>query len=71
MNGARRNILSAIQGPILLITLGTLVALDYFAGYRFWRTWPILLIVFGVLKLLERIAAPTRNSYRPPGDDVI
>lgn len=71
MNGARRNILSAIQGPILLITLGTLVAADYFAGYRFWRTWPILLIVFGVLKLLERIATPTRKSYRPPGDDVI
>lgn len=71
MNGMTRNLLSAIQGPILLITLGTLVALDYFAGYRFWRTWPILLIVFGVMKLLERVAAPSRSSYRAPGDDLI
>lgn len=74
MNGARSNILSAIQGPILLITLGTLVSLDYFAGYRFSRTWPILIIVFGVLKLLEKLA-PGRSKppsgYQPPGDHVI
>lgn len=56
-----RTLLSAITGPILLITLGTLVSLDYFAGYRFSRTWPILIIVFGILKLVERLAAP------PPG----
>jgi hypothetical protein len=47
----------AIRGPIMLITLGALVAIDYAGVYGFWRTWPILIIVFGVLKLLERAGA--------------
>ena len=38
----------------MLITLGSLVAIDYAGIYGFWRTWPILIIVFGILKLLER-----------------
>jgi hypothetical protein len=76
MNSANSSVLiSAIRGPILLITLGTLVALDYFAGYRFSRTWPILIIVFGVLKLLERLAAPpgrsTPGGYTSSQDNVI
>lgn len=52
-------LIQAIRGPIMLITLGTLVALDYFQGLSFSRrTWPVLLIVFGVLKLLERAGRP-------------
>ena len=43
----------AIRGPLLLITVGSLFAMDYFYGLPFHRTWPMLLIVFGVLKLLE------------------
>lgn len=46
-------LMSAIRGPIMLITLGSLFAVDYFSRYPFWRTWPVLIIVFGVLKLLE------------------
>jgi hypothetical protein len=49
-------IIRAIRGPIVLITLGTLFSIDYFGPYSFSRTWPILLIVFGALCLLERIA---------------
>ena len=64
MNNSNASIiLSAIRGPILLITLGTLVAMDYFGGYRFSRGWPILIIVFGILKLLEKLATPP--STRP------
>lgn len=75
-SGNNYNIVSAIRGPLLLITLGTLVAMDYFEGIRFSRTWPILLIVFGILKLLERVAAkppdPRPPVYAPPpGDSVI
>jgi hypothetical protein len=67
----------------MLITLGALVAIDYAGVYGFWRTWPILIIVFGVLKLLERASAkpappPYSNPYpgvqagdRPPGGNVI
>lgn len=52
-------LIQAIRGPIMLITLGVLVALDYFEGLSFSRrTWPVLLIVFGVLKLLERAGRP-------------
>jgi hypothetical protein len=49
-------LLRAIRGPILLITLGTLFAVDYYGPYSFTRTWPVLLIVYGVLRLLERTA---------------
>jgi len=56
MNDAS-SFLQAIRGPVMLITLGALVAIDYAGVYGFWRTWPILIIVFGVLKLLERASA--------------
>ncbi len=60
----------AIRGPILLICLGVLIAMDYAGFYSFSRTWPALIIVFGLFKLLERIAdhpvAPP-PSYPPAG----
>ena len=51
----RRTLASAIRGPILLITVGSLIAFDTFDGYSFSRTWPIIIIVLGLLKLLERM----------------
>jgi len=48
----------AIRGPILLITLGALFWLHQERIVPFWRTWPLLLIVVGVMKLFERMAAP-------------
>jgi len=56
----------AIRGPIMLIALGALVAIDYAGVYGFWRTWPVLIIVFGLLKLLERAGAKPAPPY--PGD---
>ena len=46
--------LSAIRGPIMLITLGVLLSIDHFGSVSFARTWPVLLIVFGLFKLMER-----------------
>lgn len=46
-------LIAAIRGPVILITLGTLIAIDHAGGLRFSRTWPILIITFGVLKLAE------------------
>jgi hypothetical protein len=54
------NFMCAIRGPVLLITLGTLLAIDQLGAYSFGRTWPALLIVFGILKLAER--AGIRNA---------
>ncbi len=50
----------AAQGPVLLITLGVLLALDQFGSMSFGRTWPVLLIVFGLFKLMAR--AGTRST---------
>lgn len=50
------NFLCAIRGPILMITLGVLLAIDQLGTVSFARTWPVLLIVFGLFKLAERAA---------------
>lgn len=47
----------AIRGPIVLITIGTLFAIDHFGSFSFNRTWPVLIIVIGLMKLIERSGA--------------
>lgn len=61
-----RELLRALRGPVMLITLGALLTADRFSGISFTKTWPVLLIVLGVMKLLERtaLAAPPQ-----PGAD--
>lgn len=57
MNGVNTQpvpLMRAVRGPILLITIGTLFAIDHVGPYSFSTTWPALLIVIGVLKLMER-----------------
>ena len=75
MNGTSNSLIQAIRGPIMLITLGSLVAMDYFNVYGFSRTWPLLIIMFGILKLLEKIAENPQqrqqSSSSPPGGNVI
>jgi hypothetical protein len=72
------NFVQAIRGPIMLIALGALVEIDYLGVYGFWRTWPLLIIIFGLLKLLEHAGAKPPESYPgqrpvdgPPGGNVI
>lgn len=64
MNALRADLIQALRGPVMLITLGTLMVLEYFEGVRFSRSWPILLIVFGVMKLLEKSGRPEISA--PP-----
>ena len=65
------SVIQAVRGPIMLIVLGSLVAIDYAGVYGFWRTWPILIIVFGLLKLFERASAKPVPPYTPnyPGQN--
>ena len=49
----------AIRGPVLLITLGVLLSIDHFGSVSFARTWPVLVIVFGLFKLMEHSGART------------
>jgi fatty acid desaturase len=70
MNG--HNLVQAVRGPIMLIALGSLVAMDYFGVYGFGRTWPVLIILFGVLKLLEKVVArPVVQDAGPSGGSAI
>jgi hypothetical protein len=75
MNGSEASLARAIRGPITLITLGVLFALNNFTEYRFSQTWPVLLIVFGLLSLLRRgtepppaprLAAPAWTAHAVP-----
>jgi Domain of unknown function (DUF5668) len=49
------SLLLAIRGPVLLIALGLLMAADQLDRMSFWRTWPVLLILFGLFKLAEHL----------------
>ena len=60
MNAADRPLVSALRGPLTLITLGVLFALNNFTPWGFQQTWPVLLIVFGLLSLMRRAATPPR-----------
>ena len=68
MNGSNASRLRAVRGPVTIITVGALFALNNFTPYRFSQTWPVILIVFGLLSLLCRGAepAPPRYPYNPP-----
>ena len=48
------DLVRAVRGPIILITIGTLFALDHFTPYGFQQTWPVILIVVGLLTLAGR-----------------
>ncbi len=60
----------AIRGPLLLIALGVLLLLQRFTDFGFHRSWPILIILFGVLKLAERavlhVGPPSGPGQPPP-----
>lgn len=62
-------LVGALRGPALLIALGILLLLQRFAEASLSKTWPILLIVFGAMKLMERlIARGTGTPAMPPTD---
>ena len=54
-----------LMGPAVLVTLGLLFLLANKPGYAFERTWPILLIVIGAIKV-ARYVMPD-DSHRNPG----
>ncbi len=57
----------AVRGPILLITIGVLFAMHQAGVLQFSRTWPLIIIVIGVLKLIERMAMPSAPPAPPVG----
>jgi hypothetical protein len=67
MNVTSSDFIQAVRGPLMLITLGVLIAVHQFGMLRFGTTWPVLVIVFGVLKLLERVVRPAVPAAAPGG----
>jgi len=55
------SIVEAIRGPLLLIALGAILAADQLDHLDLSRTWPVLLILFGLLKLAEHLAKGVRE----------
>lgn len=51
----------SLVGPFVLITVGVLFAFDHIWNrWSFGDTWPVILIVIGLVKIFERIA-PTEG----------
>jgi cell wall-active antibiotic response 4TMS protein YvqF len=54
-SSAAHPLMRALSGPLLLTTLGVLLTIDYMGGINFGRSWPVLLIVFGLCKVAEYV----------------
>jgi hypothetical protein len=73
MNGnSSYSAIRAIRWPITVITVGVLFVLHNFTRFGIDQTWPVLLIVFGLLTLMQRGAAPPApppppRNYPPTG----
>ena len=57
-----------LMGPAMLITLGVLFLLDSVSRVGFGRTWPAILLVIGVVKLMQGNASSSGHvGPLPPG----
>jgi hypothetical protein len=59
---------SRLMGPAMLLTIGTLFLLESLGVAGFHRTWPLILLVIGVIKLFERSGMD--SSGYPPGGSI-
>lgn len=66
MNNRTALFIQALRGPILLITIGILFAIHQDGGLPIYRTWPLIIIVIGLMKLVERTVTPASPSFPPP-----
>ena len=64
-------VICALRMPVILFTAGVLMMLQAFDVIRFGRTWPVLVIVVGVLQLLERSVGNRAVPLPGPVDAVV
>jgi hypothetical protein len=57
--------LRRMRGPIILLTFGITAILDEYAGISYGHSWPLYIIVWGLLKLAEN-AILVQNPPTPP-----
>ena len=77
MDASLQKLIRASRGPVLLMTLGVLLAVHQFTGISFDQTFPVLIIVFGLMWMLERMVPraavgplpqPSAPATLPPMD---
>jgi hypothetical protein len=57
--------LRRMRGPIILLTFGITAILDEYGGISYAHSWPLYIIVWGLLKLAEN-AILAQNPPAPP-----
>jgi hypothetical protein len=57
--------LRRMRGPIILLTFGITAILDEYAGISYGHSWPLYIIVWGLLKLAEN-AILAQNTPAAP-----
>ncbi len=61
-----------LMGPAILVTLGVLFLLDSVSRVGFGRTWPAILLVIGVVKLMQSNASSSGHiGHLPPGQPLV
>ncbi len=59
--GCGRCTVGAVTGPLMMITIGVLFAIEQASLYNFRQTWPVLLIVYGVARAVAWMV-PAHNG---------
>jgi hypothetical protein len=59
--------LRRMRGPIILLTFGITAILDEYAGISYGHSWPLYIIVWGLLKLAENAILAQNPPAIPMG----
>jgi hypothetical protein len=59
--------LRRMRGPIILLTFGITAILDEYAGISYAHSWPLYIIVWGLLKLAENAILAQNPPTLPTG----
>ncbi len=60
-------LLRALRGPLTLILVGVLFVIDHADILSFSKTWPIIIIFLGVIRLAERAFPVEPPPFNPQG----
>ena len=73
IHGGSPSLVGAMVGPVVLLTVAALLAMQAGNLVRLHRSWPILLVVWGTMLLLQRSAhtfapelPPVSMEHTPP-----
>ena len=60
-------LLRALRGPLTLIVVGLLLVIDHAGTVSFSKTWPIIIIFLGAIRLAERAFPVEPPPFNPQG----